>query len=249
MEVISGGGWTGESTTVAALNKPFWAKILSFDSVKFYSWQEYVPTTTAAFAVVNGGRSGSVTVQPAFEANGNAITINSFVLLRQAYFDPVYSWVYVIVGTASTAGGSSSLTVENLDGTGVTTNTTNIKTDQSTGLVSSNIGPNVAEIRIQWSTTNPTPTPIYPPVPDPTSGGGGTVTPPAGTTKLIFTPGANETITSIAAGVNGQFLYLVNQGTAKVVLTNGASIKTPLGVNYNIQPGREIQLEYLSGIA
>jgi hypothetical protein len=89
---------------------------------------------------------------------------------------------------------------------------------------------------------------VTPPVTDPTGGGGGTVPIPPGTGKILFSPAGSETITALSGAVAGQQLVVWNSGSGVVKLahnTGGANgIITPLGVDYWVQPGSGVTLEY-----
>lgn len=98
---IQGGLFIGEGQSIPGLNKPFWAKITDFDGVKFYTWSEYYLiriSTDPEFIFLPGGRFGTITNNPAMDANGAVLELNSYVLLQRAYFDATYDWVYLTVG-------------------------------------------------------------------------------------------------------------------------------------------------------
>ncbi len=73
-----------------------------------------------------------------------------------------------------------------------------------------------------------------------------------GQSKVAFSStGGASTITGFAGGVNGQIVYVLNNGTANVTLANqngssllGNRIACPWGANYILFPGREIILQY-----
>lgn len=137
---VQGGLYTGDATSLAALNKPFWVRLTSSDEITLnttpdalkiigYGWVEQswgVPGTPSLLSTdgplvdLPGGRSGTIsgkdgatkTVNPAIDLAGNLVSTNTasevnnttttygnnrYVLLRRAYYDPNYDWVYVIV--------------------------------------------------------------------------------------------------------------------------------------------------------
>jgi hypothetical protein len=94
----------GDASGWSSLNIEFWAQITSYDGVQFYGWQEMVPSPSAgagSFAISTGGKSGTTTSGPIYEANGNILQIGSIVRVRRAYFDPPppdgnnLDWVYL----------------------------------------------------------------------------------------------------------------------------------------------------------
>ena len=98
-------------------NLPFWAKLLSFDGSKFYSWVE-LTSEIGGFVDTDGGRFGTLTLNPAYEANGLGLKVPSIVLLKRGYFDSStgMDWVYVVAGLSGSSssgggGGTSPLTV------------------------------------------------------------------------------------------------------------------------------------------
>ncbi|MDE2103619.1 MAG: hypothetical protein KGL39_40650 [Patescibacteria group bacterium] len=106
-----GGLYTGAGTTIPGLNIEFWAQITSYDGSKWYGWQEVIPWN-GSFVVKDGGRKGTTTVNPAYEANQNEIPLNSYVKIKRAYFDGSgagMDWVYVVVLCAT--GGSVLITL------------------------------------------------------------------------------------------------------------------------------------------
>ena len=96
-------------------NLPFWAKLLSFDGSKFYSWEEVEPAPVASFIPIDGGRFGSLTLNPVYEINGLGLKTPAFVLIKRAYFDPGMDWVYAVVDLSASAsinpGGLGGLIV------------------------------------------------------------------------------------------------------------------------------------------
>jgi hypothetical protein len=137
---VQGGLYTGDATSLAALNKPFWARLTSSDEITLnttpdaikitaYGWVEQawgVPGTPSLLSTdgplvdLPGGRLGTIsgkdgateTVNPAIDLAGNLIVTNTagevnnttttygnnrYVLIRRAYYDPNYDWVYVIL--------------------------------------------------------------------------------------------------------------------------------------------------------
>lgn len=125
---LLGNFWVGDSLHFGALNKPFWARLTAYDGSTFYAWEEWVAKDSATFQVLNGGRTGTVTINPAFVPNGTVIALTSIVQLQRAYFHPTNQWVYAVLGTASTGGAGFNLTVEDSSGGTVIANVTTIIT-------------------------------------------------------------------------------------------------------------------------
>ncbi len=112
----------GDFTNNIVPNTPFPVKLTDSDegTPAFYAWTEQYSLDTgyAGWNDLPGGRSGTVTVRPAFTPNDEVIDITDepVVWIGRAYIDPdTGEWVYVIVGT--TGSGGSALTVETVDGT------------------------------------------------------------------------------------------------------------------------------------
>ena len=102
---FQGNIYTGDTTSLASLNKTFWAKLSAFDGVKYYTWTQQTFNTSGSFVDMPGGRFGSPTNAPAIEANGAVISpLPFFVKLERAYYDKTVGWVYIIVGAESPAG-------------------------------------------------------------------------------------------------------------------------------------------------
>lgn len=100
MNEVQGGIWTGDQTSVQGLNKPFWAKLTAYDGTKFYAWTQYVPAPTASFAAygaVEGGKHGTLTINPAYEPNNATIGVPKYAWIQRAYYVPDNDWVYVVV--------------------------------------------------------------------------------------------------------------------------------------------------------
>ncbi len=101
---VSGGWFTGESTSLNSLNLAFWVKLTAYDGVKYYSWTEQTPVPSATFIDTDGGRFGSNVLNPVYEANGIVVDVPVFVLVKRAYFDPTLDWVYVFDAGNSQGG-------------------------------------------------------------------------------------------------------------------------------------------------
>jgi hypothetical protein len=108
---VRGNLWTGDATTSAALDKPFWAILTAFDGDKYYAWTEVVPAhpNDGSFITNPGGRTGTLTTSPAIVATDDYAPINpgtatnnrfGLVMLKTAYFDNARDWVYVVVWRA-----------------------------------------------------------------------------------------------------------------------------------------------------
>ncbi len=112
-----------------------------------YSWTEQIATgpNYAGWVDLPGGRSGTNTVSPAYEPNDATIDITDepVVFMMIDYLDATLDWVYVIVGTVD-SGGGSSLTVE--DGSTTVTGVTTI--DFTSGATVSNLGGGVAGVAV-----------------------------------------------------------------------------------------------------
>jgi hypothetical protein len=122
--------------------------------VKYYGWEEWVPTTTASFQKLNGGRSGDSMLNPAYTPNGVVLALNSFAMLQRAYYDPTNDWIYIVTGVASTSGGAGTLTVSTTDpGTGdgnfTVTTVTTLQVDQKSGVTLTGSGSVTATIILE----------------------------------------------------------------------------------------------------
>ncbi len=71
-----------------------------------------------------GGRSGTDTVNPAYEPNDVAIDVSlePVVFLMIDYLDATLDWVYVIVGSAGTSSTPGTITVKDSDGSSICPN-------------------------------------------------------------------------------------------------------------------------------
>lgn len=120
IEELQGNFWVGDGTSLAALNKPFWAKVTSAaDANNFYAWEEYIPFpygsagSPGTFTLQEGMRSGTVSRNPLYCANTFPITLDSYVLIRRGYFDTTLDWVYVIVEYTNPTQTFNNITVNN----------------------------------------------------------------------------------------------------------------------------------------
>lgn len=113
---LYGNLYTGDGTSQATINKPFWAKVTAYDGSKYYAWSEYV-SENAVLVALPGGRFGTVTINPAWEPNGYLITVNSYVLLRRADFSPTYDWTYVAIAVSAPSGSPPGSTINYLTST------------------------------------------------------------------------------------------------------------------------------------
>jgi hypothetical protein len=89
-------------------NVRFMAQLLEVDD-NLYSWQEMTSAGPIGFAnwvPLDGGRTGSLTINPAVEANGNNTPVDSIVPMRRYYLDATYDWVYVFDGDPGYVNGS-----------------------------------------------------------------------------------------------------------------------------------------------
>ncbi len=98
----------------------FWAQITGYSSgSNTYSWQEMTETDLGTFAVLGGGRSGTTTVNAAYECNGNnGVSTNEIVRMWRGYpsmVDGPNEYLFFFPQAAS------GLTVENADATQVVT--------------------------------------------------------------------------------------------------------------------------------
>lgn len=100
---VFGGLYIGEAQSVAGLNKPFRAQILSTSDGVHYSWIEVqqMPGTTQLlggagqnFTAVPGGSGGMETTDPIVEENGLAIPLGAIVWAQRSYFDVSYNWIF-----------------------------------------------------------------------------------------------------------------------------------------------------------
>jgi hypothetical protein len=119
---VQGNLYTGDSVSLSAFNKPFWAQITSYDGSQYYAWTEVEPLPGGTFQNRDGGRTGTLTSNPAFEPNAGTVTLNSYVQLIRAYFDTARDWVYVI--RMNGTGVAGALTVKNTDAGAGDTNST-----------------------------------------------------------------------------------------------------------------------------
>jgi hypothetical protein len=66
---------------------PFWAQITA-NSGGAYSWTEQLPQAGGTFIALPGGRSGTATVNPAYEESGNTqVPVNKYVQLNLGFFN------------------------------------------------------------------------------------------------------------------------------------------------------------------
>ncbi len=125
-----GAYFTGDASTGNAwANIAFRAEITDYDpTTGLYAWKSQTPTgpTQAGWIDYGGARVGTLSVHPAYEANGNVGTIGSVVSMRRSYFDATLDWVYVFDAVASggTTGGPQTIDQ--------TTTTYNAPTDELT---------------------------------------------------------------------------------------------------------------------
>lgn len=113
-EFQGGAPYAGDANTVAAMNKPFWVQVGSFDGTQYYDYTEVVPDSTgtsALFTIQPGGRTGTTTNGPLFEANNEFLPPNVYVLARLAHFDPVLNWTYVAIGPGICCMSETAYTV------------------------------------------------------------------------------------------------------------------------------------------
>ncbi len=93
-----GGLYAANAVNNTQLNAKFWAVITDYDSgTGLYGWTEQQGVSPLTFVDQDGGRSGSVTVAPAYEANGQVVDVGKFVEMKRAYFDDTLDWVFVFV--------------------------------------------------------------------------------------------------------------------------------------------------------
>lgn len=122
-----GAYFTGDAATGNAwANIAFRAEITAYDSgTGLYAWKSQTPTAPnqAGWIDYGGARTGTVSVHPAYEANGNLVKIGTVVSLRRSYFDATYDWVYVFDTLAS---GGTVVGPQTID---QTTTTYNAPTD------------------------------------------------------------------------------------------------------------------------
>ncbi len=150
---VQGNIYSGDGTTLAAQNLPFWARVTSFDGVRYYGWQEHLPTEGGGFVLLDGGRSGVITRNPLYEPNSASIMLNSFVQLKRAYFSSAFDWVYLAVSSvAGSASGALEVKTVNpgtgdvpLDITGVAV----LQIDQGSGLRETNPSGTIVRIAAQ----------------------------------------------------------------------------------------------------
>lgn len=112
--------------------QPFFAKVGTVSGTA-YPWTEVIPQTGGIFTTKPSGRTGTVSVDPAYEFNlSNAVAPDSIVLMWRGFQNPtsnLQEWLFAIAGGNSvlklrgtltgtlTFGGSTTMTVA---GTGAT---------------------------------------------------------------------------------------------------------------------------------
>lgn len=86
-----------------------WAKLTAF-TTPYYAWTEQ-QLTAAGWIDKPGGAFGTVSSNPAWDANGVVIdtSVTPVVLLYRGYFDTTVDWVWVIAATDATGGGAANI--------------------------------------------------------------------------------------------------------------------------------------------
>lgn len=97
----------------AAQYDPFWAQLTAYDGTRYFAWHEVMPVSTTTFVTLDGGRSGTVTVDPAWLPNGGGTTLPTYVKLQLGHFDTsLQTWTYVVSGGS---GGGAALEIRSVD--------------------------------------------------------------------------------------------------------------------------------------
>lgn len=97
---VFGGLYLSDDQSVMGMNRPFWAQLTDVDyTTGLYAWteQDYGTVDPTTWIDRPGGRSGTLTSSPAYDANGVIPNVPSYVLLQRAFFDATYADTYVIV--------------------------------------------------------------------------------------------------------------------------------------------------------
>lgn len=114
---FEGGIYDGNAYNDSLLNQPFPALITGYNGGQFYSWYEikgFSTGSSAGWVESLGSRSGTFLGNPAFEANGNSVSIGTVVWLSRSTFDPVLGWLMSFEAPGGSSG--STLTVEGING-------------------------------------------------------------------------------------------------------------------------------------
>jgi hypothetical protein len=109
------------------MNIPFWVQVLSFDGVLYYAWQEVLPQG-GTFVPLDGGRYGTSTQNPVYEANGALLTLGNYYPVQRADFNSLDT-TYVVLGESTSFPAPAGLVVELSDGTEVVTGVTTLQLD------------------------------------------------------------------------------------------------------------------------
>lgn len=91
-------------------NIPFRAEITATDGAGLYAWEEQEATAPnlTGWSQNPGTRVGSVTDNPAYEANGQTVSVGTIVWMCRSYYDTTYDWVYTFDSPLGAGGGSVS---------------------------------------------------------------------------------------------------------------------------------------------
>lgn len=98
-----------ESSCLLPLTSPFPAQITS--GTDPYAWQEMTPSTGGGFSVLSGGRTGTASVNPAYEINGNgSVPENAFVWMFYGHYVSPATQDYVFQSSSSSLVGNITFT-------------------------------------------------------------------------------------------------------------------------------------------
>jgi len=136
---VFGGLYLSDDQSVMGMNRPFWARLTSVNSsTGLYAWTELDYDTVNPVAWIDrpGGRSGTETLGPVFDANDVIAEVPTVATIQRAFFDGTYGDVYVVVCNT----GSGILTIND-----------NGEQNQTIGLGKEGVDINIATTAVAWA--------------------------------------------------------------------------------------------------
>ncbi len=210
----------------------FWARTVSIGTANAYPWEEMTETDLGTFAVLPGGRSGTVGNQTAYEVTGNA-SVAPFTIIQmwKGFFSGTDNQEYLFEFPAGSGGGT--ITVENEDATQVVPNVNTLVFKKKRRFtISGGAGIGDVELDIFWAQILGTST-LQTLIPT------GLVS--LGSTSIPLT-------TSLSAGIpSGTVLTFINPSNPNVVATattNGATLAGATTITIFSLTGNAIQVTF-----
>ncbi len=198
-----------------------------------YAWQEMTEVEIGQFAVLAGGRSGTTSVDPAYEANGNpSVPTYTIVEMWRGFNSAFDGQEYLFEFSAGS--GSGTITVENEDATQIVNNVNTLIFSKKRRFTISSPGAGVAnaELDIFWAQILGTST-LQTLIP----------------TSLVSLGATSIPLTStLTAGIpSGTVLTFINPSNPNVVATattNGATIAGASSITIFSLTGNAIQVTF-----